>query len=301
MTSIRVNTVSLAALTSASTNVSCSAETLVGSLISQQSPSWSPSPADQKNADVSDISQAGIDIPRSKIRMTRRVSFNLSENSVLQLPSNSAIGKIASARARRRQSLNGELDPEFGDKSMDEIEKQADRRGRALLPHGATPELLDPGFAMTSLYVKRGHIHSLDSDRNSDYPHPHTHHHHGHSDSSSTSDDGGLHVNPVVKGVLKPFTPSPVHASFYIKDILGSENKDGFDEEEEEREQEKKMARRRESKAEDETANQQSSGSSKKAKKNGKKRKSQNKAHVSNINLPTAMPLPRAISVTTKM
>ncbi|KAJ1845611.1 hypothetical protein LPJ73_004793, partial [Coemansia sp. RSA 2703] len=259
----------------------------------------------------------GIDIPGAKNRITRRVSFNLNENSVLQLPSNAAIGKIASARARRRQSLNGELDPEFSDKSMDEIEKQADRRGRALLPHGASPELLNPGFAMTSLYVKRGHIHSLDSDRNSDYPHPYVHHHvrsssnsGGANSASDTGDDGSLNVNSMVKGVLKPFTPSPVHASFYIKDILGSgDGQDGFDEEEEEREQEKKMSRRREKKAEEEDAKKQvgagnsSSSSSKKAKKNGngKKRKSQNKAPVSNINLPTAMPLPRAISVTTKM
>ncbi|KAJ1802058.1 hypothetical protein LPJ75_006303, partial [Coemansia sp. RSA 2598] len=158
-------------------------------------------------------SQLPISIPLGGSKPTRRVSFNLRENSVLQLPSNAAIGKIASARAKRRLSLSAEVDKHL-----------ADMRAKALLPHGASPDLLDPGFAMTSLYVKRGHIHSLEQQ-----------HALGLSPGSdAVINEIGLRMGSSapgvpVKGVLKPFAPSPVHASFYM-----SEQQDRLDEDEEE-------------------------------------------------------------------
>ncbi|KAJ1957105.1 hypothetical protein GGI12_005119, partial [Dipsacomyces acuminosporus] len=54
--------------------------------------------------------QGGIDIPANSSAkgdgVRRRVSFNLRDTSVLQLPSNTAINKIAQARNQRRLSLS---------------------------------------------------------------------------------------------------------------------------------------------------------------------------------------------------
>ncbi|KAJ1951320.1 hypothetical protein FBU59_000232 [Linderina macrospora] len=125
-------------------------------------------------------SAAAIAIPGSakgkSPAMARRVSFNLNNTSVLQLPSNTAISKIAAARNRRS--------------SMENMSTMEMRQAQALLPHGASPDLLDPGFTMTSLYVKRGHIHALEH-------------------LSLSDDEEGSERLPV-RGVLKPFQPSPV-------------------------------------------------------------------------------------------
>ncbi|KAJ2857939.1 hypothetical protein FB639_005961, partial [Coemansia asiatica] len=181
-----------------------------------------------------------ISIPRSRPKPTRHVSFNLRENSVLQLPSNSAIGKIASARAKRRLSLSAELDRHL-----------ADTRAKALLPHGASPDLLDPGFAMTSLYVKRGHIHSLEKQHTLAL---------SPASSDTAIDDIGLKIGSSatcmpVKGVLKPFTPSPVHASFYMNELGSIDGQKTLNEEEEEEERMyEEILRRRREKAKKEEA-----------------------------------------------
>ncbi|KAJ1948781.1 hypothetical protein EC988_005035, partial [Linderina pennispora] len=127
--------------------------------------------------------------------MARRVSFNLNNTSVLQLPSNTAIGKIAAARNRRS--------------SMENMSMAEMRQAQALLPHGASPDLLDPGFTMTSLYVKRGHIHALE----------HL--------SLSDSDDSSERLP--VRGVLKPFQPSPVDTQLLMTGLPSLMPDDGTD------------------------------------------------------------------------
>ncbi|KAJ2485221.1 hypothetical protein IWW47_005585, partial [Coemansia sp. RSA 2052] len=140
-----------------------------------------------------------IDIPGAKEqqsapRLERRVSFNLRENTVMQFPSNATIGKIAQACSKRRASLIESS--ANGGKSYEELAQMADRKAQALLPRGASSELfrVDDGFAMTALYVKRGHIRLLD---------------HG---NGGVEDAGGR--SAPVKGVLKPFTPSPINSTF---------------------------------------------------------------------------------------
>ncbi|KAJ2723691.1 hypothetical protein GGI07_002486 [Coemansia sp. Benny D115] len=274
MASIRVNTVSLAALSSSNSACSSSTATCFDDSLNENVNDFFSCPIDFQQRESQDESawshlaeeedehletqvhvqpeapeahaafsqDSGIDIPGQKrdgSRLTRRVSFNLRDNSVLQLPSNAAIGKIASARARHRLSLSGELDGGLGGRTPDENEQLADRRARALLPHGASPDLLDPSFAMTSLYVKRGHIHALE------------HHYLSPGDNSGLS----LSINEAegmaatVKGVLKPFTPSPVDSSFFIKNALGNygpaDQQDALDEEEEEEEESESTRNRR--------------------------------------------------------
>ncbi|KAJ2470792.1 hypothetical protein GGI02_002698 [Coemansia sp. RSA 2322] len=93
----------------------------------------------------------------------RRVSFNLKENTVVQFPSNATLGKIALACSKRRSSLV-EWTSTLPDKSQAELAVIADRKAQALLPSGASTELfhVGDGFALTALYVKRGHIRLLE-------------------------------------------------------------------------------------------------------------------------------------------
>ncbi|KAI7827230.1 hypothetical protein BX661DRAFT_182893 [Kickxella alabastrina] len=247
MISIRVNTASVAAIgtsTSASANASPSDVSCSGP---NDLEVWS----ETKQLNISD----------TQVKLARRVSFNLSENSVLQLPSNAAIGKIANARARRRLSLSGELDGGLSDKSTDEVEQLADRRAKALLPHGASPDLLDPGFAMTSLYVKHGHIHALD---------------HGHGSSSSGSEEtaeNGLAAALYVKGVLKPYAPSPIHASFFVNKREADDQQDELDDDESDSDNSSRRSRRIKAQQQ-----QQKQDGGRKSKKNSKKRKSRSKS-----------------------
>ncbi|KAJ1726604.1 hypothetical protein LPJ61_005075, partial [Coemansia biformis] len=147
----------------------------------------------------------------------RRVSFNLGCNSVLQLPSNTAITKISQARSRRRSSIAGSADSADG-LGLAELAKQADRRAQALLPHGASLALLDSRYAMTALCVKRGLICAMNDTilgANAS------------SDSSEGEHGDGalsqllLQLPPApAKGVLKPFAPSPVNAKFLAGGLL---------------------------------------------------------------------------------
>ncbi|KAJ2056039.1 hypothetical protein GGH13_007662 [Coemansia sp. S155-1] len=154
---------------------------------------------EDEGAAVMPIPSQAIDIPGAKKeeeqqsaqKLERRVSFNLRENTTLQFPSNATIGKIAQACSKRRASLIESCSN--GGKSYEELALIADRKAQALLPRGASSELfrVDDGFAMTALYVKRGHIRLLD---------------HGCHGGSVIEDS--TRSQPV-KGVLKPFTLSP--------------------------------------------------------------------------------------------
>ncbi|KAJ2427127.1 hypothetical protein IWW41_003928, partial [Coemansia sp. RSA 2522] len=71
-------------------------------------------------------SREGISIPVSS-KLTRRVSFNLVGNRVLELPSNTVISKISHARSRRHSGFASSLEGSDG-QSLDELAKQADRQ-----------------------------------------------------------------------------------------------------------------------------------------------------------------------------
>ncbi|KAI8323737.1 hypothetical protein GQ54DRAFT_95599 [Martensiomyces pterosporus] len=197
MTSIRINPASLSAfskLDSASYTVPCSGHNCPAAAAAAAA-------ATSTNEDVAGAGERkGIDIPKSNGGRVRRVSFNLRDTTVLQLPSNTVISKIANARNRRSSSLTLDVNKLEAD--------AADRQAQALLPHGASPELLDPGFSMTSLYVKRGHIHSLD-------------HHYSVGGSGSMDDSGQNAAGLPVKGVLKPFMPSPVDTKLLMNGLPG--------------------------------------------------------------------------------
>ncbi|KAJ1989777.1 hypothetical protein GGI25_004706 [Coemansia spiralis] len=258
----------------------------------------------------------GIAIPASNGKLARRVSFNLSDNSVLQLPSNTVINKITHARSRRLSSLS--LDTETSVPapvcaSPKELAKMADRQAQAMLPQGASPELLDPRFAMTALYVKDGHIHALD-----------------HASDSYTAEavcecpefSGSLPPVPA-KGVLKPFTPSPVDASFFIDAVHSAGDiSSSFEEEDEEYEdilgellEEDSHGSQDSSLQAGPAGQQQNIGKRKAKKKGGKKKKTRGRVgkqptkHQSAANdkilkhddMPSALPLPRPISIMTKM
>lgn len=128
----------------------------------------------------------------------RRVSFNLRENTIMQLPSNSAINKIAHARNRRRSSLaeaSTSASLQQQGRSPEELAQIAGRKAQAFLPQGASSDLVnreDDEFSLTALYVKRGHIRMFEA----------------------SADENGASQSLPVKGVLKPFTPSPVDATF---------------------------------------------------------------------------------------
>ncbi|KAJ2761001.1 hypothetical protein IWQ56_005352, partial [Coemansia nantahalensis] len=141
-------------------------------------------------------SPEGCSLDIGPLALKRRVSFNLDGNSVLHLPSNTAITKISQARLRRNSSSAGSAEG-AGDQGLAELAKQADRRAQALLPHGASLELLDSHCPMTALCVKRGHICAMNSDRLE-------------PGSGEIGQLAQLLAPP--KGVLKPFAPSPVNA-----------------------------------------------------------------------------------------
>ncbi|KAJ2089758.1 hypothetical protein IW138_003214 [Coemansia sp. RSA 986] len=155
-------------------------------------------------------------------KASRRVSFNLGENSVRHLPSNSAISKITQARSHKLSSSSG-MSPSnssygMSDDSMsccEDFEEQArvaERKAKSMLPQGASHDLLDPRFTMTALYVKNGHIRALDRKPSppgmslSDY---------GADDYSDDRTGQALLSSAPTRGVLKPFTPSPIDVSFF--------------------------------------------------------------------------------------
>ncbi|KAJ2744727.1 hypothetical protein GGI20_002742 [Coemansia sp. BCRC 34301] len=167
-------------------------DSILGQL-SDTADAWEAETEDDDTVEAPAPLQA-IDIPGAKgekqaaTKLERRVSFNLRENTTMQFPSNATISKIAQACSKRRASLIESCSN--GGKSYEELAQMADRKAQALLPRGASSELFradKDGFALTALYVKRGHIRLFD--------------HHG---SRSMP----------VKGVLKPFTPSPINSSF---------------------------------------------------------------------------------------
>ncbi|KAJ2891316.1 hypothetical protein GGI21_005891, partial [Coemansia aciculifera] len=209
MTCIRVNTVSLATFIKLADDgkaLSCTTADLQQDLNLESDTAFDDAECisgdddDNDNALVAVPAPAqAIDIPGAldekkkrdqsgPLRLERRVSFNLRENTTIQFPSNATIGKIAQACSKRRASLVESSSG--GGKSYEELAQMADRKAQALLPRGASSELfrVDDGFAMTALYVKRGHIRLLD---------------HGAAED--------VRARPV-KGVLKPFTP-PIAAT----------------------------------------------------------------------------------------
>ncbi|KAJ2711995.1 hypothetical protein H4R19_002983 [Coemansia spiralis] len=143
---------------------------------------------------------AGYSVDLSAVALRRRVSFNLDGNSVLHLPSNTAIAKISQARSRRSSGSVGSSEG-VGDLGLAELAKKADRKAQALLPHGATLELLDSHCPMTALCVRHGHICAM---------------------NAGGSEHGllALQLAPP-KGVLKPFAPSPVNAKFLAHGLPG--------------------------------------------------------------------------------
>ncbi|KAJ2689633.1 hypothetical protein IWW39_001339 [Coemansia spiralis] len=157
-----------------------------------------------------------IDIPgtqkeaeqQSAQKLERRVSFNLRDNTVMQFPSNATIGKIAQACSKRRASLIESCSN--GGKSYEELAQIADRKAQAMLPRGASSELfrVDDGFAMTALYVKRGHIRLLD---------------HG-AHNGSVAEDSAARSQPV-KGVLKPFTLLPSSSDRVVAEACSTRSK----------------------------------------------------------------------------
>ncbi|KAJ1887380.1 hypothetical protein LPJ81_006525, partial [Coemansia sp. IMI 209127] len=166
------------------------------------------------------LNSACIAIPNQReAKVSRRVSFNLGENSVRQLPSNSAISKITQARSHKLSSGISPPAPSNNGGSYslsddcltccEDFEEQArvaERRAKSMLPQGASHELLDPRFAMTALYVKNGHIRAIEpSLLSSDY---------GADEHSDDHVEQPLSSAPT-RGVLKPFAPSPIDASFF--------------------------------------------------------------------------------------
>ncbi|KAJ2686782.1 hypothetical protein GGH99_003403 [Coemansia sp. RSA 1285] len=174
--------------------------------------------------------------------LARRVSFNLGENSIHHFPSNNAISKITQARSQklsgisppssssgRGSSMMGE-DALSGCEDFEELARVAERKAKSMLPQGASHDLLDPRFAMTALYVKNGHIRALERKPSSSLPLPLL------ASSTNGNNSGDDHYSgdwagslPAAllsaappRGVLKPFAPSPIDASFFQgDDILG--------------------------------------------------------------------------------
>ncbi|KAJ2850580.1 hypothetical protein IWW36_001760 [Coemansia brasiliensis] len=197
MASIRICTATLAALEP--TSINGFSEPFVGS-------------------SESNIENRAISIPSEPYKLTRRVSFNLGGNSVLELPSNTVMSKISRARTRRHSGLASSLESADG-QSADELAKQIDRQACAMLPHGASPELLDPRCTLTALCVQRGHIRPM----------------------KSASQLGGVdesldeHASDTlpIKGVLKPYAPSPVNTEFLLNGVPESMQFDLSDDEDE--------------------------------------------------------------------
>ncbi|KAJ1832411.1 hypothetical protein LPJ63_003563 [Coemansia sp. RSA 2711] len=186
----------------------------------------------------------------------RRVSFNLGGNRVLQLPSNTALAKITLARSRH---LEAEGSPDH------------DAPARTLLPRGASAELLDSQCNMTALCVQRGHIRPM----NADAP--------------------GAHLAPP-RGVLKPFTPSPVNLEFLLHGLPESASRDPSDDEAEpardEREREHTPGRKARKTA---AKKKKSRGKHGALAKHGRKRAAGKPGAAA---LPGALPLPRPIPIT---
>ncbi|KAJ2130883.1 hypothetical protein IW136_005445 [Coemansia sp. RSA 678] len=211
--------------------------------------------------------------------LTRRVSFNLVGNRVLELPSNTVISKISHARSRRHSGFASSLEGSDG-QSLDELAKQADRQACALLPHGASPDLLDPQWAMTALCVQRGHIRPMNARRPS------------YADACSEDDNGAALPMPV-KGVLKPFTPSPVNLEFLIHGLPESMLDDIDDNASEPIESRTKL-KNEDSKPKRTCRKKKSRGKSGAVAK-GKQRQKHG------VMLPNAVPLPRPIPITSPM
>ncbi|KAJ2864932.1 hypothetical protein GGH94_002579 [Coemansia aciculifera] len=177
---------------------------------------WEADEEEDEDAAVVPVPSQAIDIPgvkkeeeqQSAQKLERRVSFNLRENMTMQFPSNATIGKIAQACSKRRASLIESCST--GGKSYEELAQIADRKAQAMLPRGASSELfrVDDGFAMTALYVKRGHIRLLD---------------HG-CHSGSVVEDSVARSQPV-KGVLKPFTLLPANNGLLVAAACSTRSK----------------------------------------------------------------------------
>ncbi|KAJ2877026.1 hypothetical protein GGH93_000290 [Coemansia aciculifera] len=177
---------------------------------------WEADEEEDEDAAVVPVPSQAIDIPgvkkeeeqQSAQKLERRVSFNLRENMTMQFPSNATIGKIAQACSKRRASLIESCST--GGKSYEELAQIADRKAQAMLPRGASSELfrVDDGFAMTALYVKRGHIRLLD----------HSCH------SGSVVEDSVARSQPV-KGVLKPFTLLPANNGLLVAAACSTRSK----------------------------------------------------------------------------
>ncbi|KAJ2795763.1 hypothetical protein H4R20_005765, partial [Coemansia guatemalensis] len=218
MASIRVSTASLAALSSPDAG----SDGFFGQ--QKHSSSFSDPISVEAGADASSNPSQSLGVPNVRDKLTRRVSFNLNENSVLRLPSNTAISKISQARNKRNHSVASSME-EGSNMDLIDATRKADRQAQALLPHGASPELLDLNCAMTALYVKRGHICIMDSSKSSD---------NAESDENyeAAPETAAAYPRPPpmpAKGVLKPYDPSPVNTEFLIhglpEEILeGSDN-----------------------------------------------------------------------------
>ncbi|KAJ2356326.1 hypothetical protein IWW50_003605 [Coemansia erecta] len=269
MASIRVCTATLAALE----NTSFPADNSVDSLMFP----------------ASSAPREGISIPVSSKKLSRRVSFNLVGNRVLELPSNTVMSKISHARSRRHSGFASSLEGADG-QSLDDLAKQADRQACALLPHGASPELLDPRCAMTALCVQRGHIRPMNA-RSLSY-----------SDGCSEEDNDVMALSMPVKGVLKPFTPSPVNAEFLIHGLPESMQDDISEDDEddtlEHATSEKKSKKSSDSRPKKAAKKKRSRGKSGAVAK-GKPRQKQ--AAGGAVMLPSAVPFPRPIPITTQM
>ncbi|PIA14219.1 hypothetical protein COEREDRAFT_82892 [Coemansia reversa NRRL 1564] len=203
MASIRISTASLAAL--GSPNVR--SDGLFG--LHKHSSSFSDSIS--VGAEASSASRQSLAVPNPRDKLTRRVSFNLNENSVLRLPSNTAISKISQARNKRHNNVASSIEEGNGLDLID-VNRRADRQAQALLPHGASPELLDSNCAMTALYVKRGHICIMDNSRTGDNTESDENY-----ETASEATTAFPRPPPMpTKGVLKPYDPSPVNTEFLI-------------------------------------------------------------------------------------
>ncbi|KAJ1858023.1 hypothetical protein GGH12_002437 [Coemansia sp. RSA 1822] len=258
MASIRVCTATLAAL---------------------ENSSFSANNVDCLALSADSASREGISIPIAS-KLTRRVSFNLVSNRVLELPSNTVMSKISHARSRRHSGFASSLEGSDG-QSLDELAKQADRQACALLPHGASPDLLDPQCAMTALCVQRGHIRPMNARRPS------------YADAYSEDDNGAALPMPV-KGVLKPFTPSPVNLEFLIHGLPESMLDDSDDDNAPEPIESRTKLKNGDSKPKRTCKKKKSRGKSGAVAK-GKQRQKHG------VTLPSAVPLPRPIPITTQM
>ncbi|KAJ2663829.1 hypothetical protein IWW48_001095 [Coemansia sp. RSA 1200] len=235
MNSIRVSPVSIAAASAADAHdraSSCSGSCSC-SVISSSST-------------IVAVEPESIAIPVQRAKLARRVSFNLSENSVHHFPSNNAISKITQARSQKLSGIsppsssngssNGRASNMVGEDALsgcedfEELARVAERKAKSMLPQGASHDLLDPRFAMTALYVKNGHIRALERKPSSSLPLPllaSSANGNNSGDDHSSGDWAGplpaalLSAAPP-RGVLKPFAPSPIDASFFQGDgILG--------------------------------------------------------------------------------